>query len=212
MSALTIDPGASTGVTLQLANRLPITFAVREPTSRLVLDLIRWAQAYADGAGDPLTLIIVEAQFVQPRKGPGGKDTINWPSLAKLARSASRWVVVADLLKIESRDVPPGEWQGPSFASVEKVDANGKVLTTKQRSKIVCERAWSEVDRGTVEQQSDGTWKILPLVRVPIAKVTKDQRDSLAMARWWWLRGSRPRASKGKLPAKKASRRKRAAA
>lgn len=169
-----IDPGRSTGVAI-FDGPSPIVAKLEDASAAEAHALLTWAKARGH------TRIVVEDQHVVQRRSMTGRMVINWPALQVLILSAHRWVVIGEMLDFSIASPKAQEWQGPMHRTTPTHDAGGKKLRTKERSKIVVARTYSELRRFKRGQDPEEA------TPVPAAKLPHDICDAICMGRWWQL-------------------------
>jgi hypothetical protein len=167
VAVLGIDPGSDTAGALILACRPdPILFELREPTAAQIYRAVRWAKAEAETAGEALELV-TEDQYVARGKKANAQSTLS------VARSAERWLTIAELLGVRSTQAHPSTWRSPMIKSVPASDGS-----LKERTQIYAARLWPEVEvRRGEPATTDG--EVLET-----ASLKTDPIDALVMAKW----------------------------
>ena len=171
MAELAIDPGIKTGGALGFGSgEPPIVFLIERPTAHQTYRIVRRAKELAAARGEKLGLVVEDQHLARHEKA-------NPASTIHLARSAERWVFVAELLGAHVTRVQPASWR-TELSPVSPVDDAGEKLTPKQRARILVPRLWSSLELCRGELGSD------PLAPCPTDELPLDTVEAIVMGRW----------------------------
>lgn len=116
------------------------------------LMMARWAQLYgqrrAADAGKPI--LVIEMQHLKQHGAKGKPKKISFKSLVTLIESRCFWTTLALPYGFALAEVGASTWQGPMLGTVPRLDENGEVRSTKDRSKEVTATVWRSVPRMTL--------------------------------------------------------------